>query len=150
MSDQSVNDLIMGGGAPSVKWPTPGTKVVGEIVNLTTAQQTDKETGDLKFWKDGRPKMQVVATLQTDERDPEILDDDGQRRLFVSSWRMRNAIADAIRAAGARGLEVGGKLAVQFTDTEDAGTSIPAKRYVAQYKPPAPQTVTAADLMEPF
>jgi len=135
----------MGGGAPSVKWPTPGTKVVGEIIDLATTQQTDFDTGELKFWKDGSPKMQAVVTLQTDERDPEIPDDDGKRRLFVSSWRMRNAIADAIKAAGAKDPEIGGKLAVQFTalgDTE-TGTSIPPKLYAAQYKPPALGAVTS-------
>jgi hypothetical protein len=150
VSNQSANDLIMGGGAPSVKWPAPGTKVIGEIVDTATTQQTDFKTGELKFWKDGNPKMQAVITLQTDERDPEVPDDDGKRRLFVSSWRMRDAIRDAIKTAGARHLEHGGKLAVQFTaiGDDEAGTGNPPKFYAAQYKPPAPGAVPAADLLD--
>jgi hypothetical protein len=140
----------MGGGAPSVKWPTVGTKVVGEIVETATTQQTDFDDGSPKFWKDGSPKMQAVITLQTDERDPDVPDDDGKRRLFVSSWRMRDAIRDAIKTAGARHLEHGGKLAVQYTSdgVDEAGTGNPPKIYTAQYKPPAPTAAPAADLLD--
>jgi hypothetical protein len=153
MSNQSADDLIMGGGAPSVKWPAPGTKVIGEIVETATTQQTDFDDGSPKFWKDGSPKMQAVITLQTDERDPDVPDDDGKRRLFVSSWRMRDAIRDAVTNAGARHLERGGKLAVQFTALGEGTGSIPPKLYTAQYKRPEPgaNPVTASDLLEePF
>jgi hypothetical protein len=150
---QTANDLIMGGGSPSVKFLEIGTKVVGEVVDTATGQQRDFKTGELKFWKDGNPMMQAIITLQTDQRDPEIPDDDGKRRLFVSSRRMREAIRDAVQAAGAKFIEVGGKLAVQFTERPDDGTENPPKFYAAQYKRPEPQAVSAADLIddsEPF
>jgi hypothetical protein len=70
---------------------------------------------------------------------------------------MRDAIRDAIKAAGARVLEPGGKLAVQFTafGEDEAGTGNPPKFYAAQYKRPEakPAGVSAADLIddnEPF
>jgi hypothetical protein len=151
---QTANDLIMGSGAPSAKFPTVGTKYVGEVVATDTGQQRDFKSGELKFWPDCNPMMQAIITLQTDDRDPEITDDDGRRRLFVSSRNMREAIKDAIVKAGARIIEPGGKLAVQYTgDGEAQGAGNPPKLYVAQYKRPEPQAVSASDLIddsEPF
>jgi hypothetical protein len=49
---------------------------------------------------------------------------------------MGGAIADATAAHGHK-LEVGGKLAVQFTEEKDTGKGRPAKLYAAAYEPPA-------------
>src|SRR5262245_30044715 len=150
---QTANDLIMGGGSPSAKFPTVGTKIVGEVTATDTGQQRDYKSGELKTWPDGNPMMQAIITLQTDDRDPDITDDDGRRRLFVSSRNMREAIKDAVTKANARVIEIGGKLAVQYTgDGEATGAGNPPKLYVAQYKKPEAQAVTADDLLdtEPF
>ena len=141
MSNQSANDLIMGaGGPPAAKFPTVGTIVRGEIVDTAVTQQRDFATGELKAWKnDGSPMMQAVITIQTDQRDPEIDDDNGQRRLFVSSRSMREAIRDAVRTAGGNHLEVGGKFAVQYTGDGEAERGLnPPKLYKAEYKVPEP------------
>ena len=145
---QSASDLIMGGGgAPSAKFPTVGTVIKGEIVDTAITQQRDFATGEPKFWKDGNPAMQAVVTVQTDQRDPEIDDDDGQRRLFVSSKSMREAIRDAVRAVGRSHLEVGGKLAVQYTGDGQAERGMnPPKLYAAKYEAPA----GGIDLSDPF
>ena len=145
---QSASDLIMGsGGSPSAKFPTIGTVVKGEIVDTAVTQQRDFATGDLKYWKNGDPMMQAVVTLQTDERDAEIDDDDGQRRLFVSSKSMREAIRDAVRTANASHLKVGGKLAVQYTgDGQPERGMNPPKLYAAKYEAP----INGINLSDPF
>lgn len=136
----NADDFLMGGGgAPTAKFPTPGTVVTGRITQKPTVeQQRDIKTGDNKFWSDGNPMMQLVVTVQTELRDPSIDEDDGRRRLFVKGV-MKNAIADAVRNAGARGLEVGGTLAVTYTHdgvAKQMGMSAP-KQYTATYTPAA-------------
>ncbi|MGW6420366.1 hypothetical protein [Streptomyces sp. NPDC055055] len=132
----NADDFLMGGGgAPTAKFPTPGTVVTGRITQKPTVeQQRDIKTGDNKFWSDGNPMMQLVVTVQTEQRDPAIDEDDGRRRLFVKG-AMKNVIADAVRAAGARGLEVGGTLAVTYThDGKPSGVGMsPPKQYTATY-----------------
>lgn len=143
----SADDFLMGGGgAPSAAFPSIGTTLTGRVTEKPSVeQQRDISTGEKKFWNDGNPMMQLVVTLQTEQRDPSIEDDDGRRRLFVKS-QMKNAIADAVRAAGAKGLEVGGTLTVTFTHElppKQRGFS-PMKQYAAQYVPAA-----QAELMAP-
>jgi len=132
----SADDFLMGGGgAPTAKFPTPGTAVGGRITEKPTVeQQRDISTGDKKFWSDGNPMMQLVVTVQTEERDPAIEEDDGRRRLFVKG-QMKNAVADAVRAAGGRGLEVGGILTVTYSHdgTPSQRGFNPPKQYSATY-----------------
>ena len=52
---------------------------------------------------------------------------------------MREAIRDAIRTAGGNHLEIGGKLAVQYTGDGQAERGLnPPKLYKAEYKIPEP------------
>ncbi|MEU0397970.1 hypothetical protein ABZ208_35495 [Streptomyces sp. NPDC006208] len=143
----NADDFLMGGGgAPSAAFPSIGTTVAGCITEKPTVeQQRDMSTGDKKFWNDGNPMMQLVVTVQTEQRDPSVEDDDGRRRIFVKG-AMKNAIADAVRTAGAKGLEIGGTLTVTFTHElppKQRGWS-PPKQYAAQYVPAA-----QAELMAP-
>ncbi|MFD7794366.1 hypothetical protein [Streptomyces sp. NPDC059759] len=127
--------LMGGGGAPTAKFPNPGTSVGGRITEKPTVeQQRDISTSEPKFWSDGNPMMQLVVTVQTEERDPEIEDDDGRRRLFVKG-QMKNAVADAVRAVGGRGLEVGGTLTVTYSHDGQAKQRgfNPPKQYTATY-----------------
>jgi hypothetical protein len=145
----SADDFLMGGGgAPSAKFPTPGTVVGGRITEKPTVeQQRDIKSGDKKFWGDGNPMMQLVVTVQTDQRDPEVDEDDGRRRLFVKG-QMKNAIADAVKATGARGLEVGGVLTLTYTHdgpVTQRGFNAP-KQYTATYTAAA---VTALNTPDP-
>jgi hypothetical protein len=131
-----ANSFLMGGGgAPTAKFPTPGTTVGGRITEPPQLeQQRDIKTGEKKFWSDGDPMMQLVVTVQTDERDPSLEDDDGKRRIFIKG-QMKNAVADAVRDAGAKGLEVGGTLHVRYShdgQARERGMS-PPKQYVARY-----------------
>lgn len=136
----NANDFLMGGaGAPSAKFPTVGTSHSGRITEQPTVeQQRDFTTGNPKFWDDGNPMMQLVVTIQTDERDPSIDNDNGRRRLFVKG-QLKTAIQEAVRAAGARGLEVGGHLTVTYThngEVKKTGFN-PPKLFTAQYTPAA-------------
>ncbi|MGQ4350502.1 hypothetical protein [Streptomyces sp. SAS_275] len=131
----SADDFLMGGGVPSAKFPTLGTAVSGRITERPTVeQQRDFTTGELKFWDDGKPQMQLVVTLATSERDPENPEDDGTRRLYVKG-QMKNAVASAVRSAGARGLEVGGTLTVTYArDGQKSNPRFNApKNFDAQY-----------------
>lgn len=144
----SADDFLMGGGgAPTAKFPVPQTTVGGRITERPTVeQQRDISTGDKKFWSDGNPMMQLVVTVQTDERDPQLDEDDGRRRIFVKG-QMKNAIADAVRAAGARGLEVGGTLAVTYSHDGQASQRgfNPPKQYTARYTPAATVALNTPD-----
>lgn len=132
-----VNDFLMGGGgAPSAKFPTIGTLHKGTITETAVSQQTSLE-GDPKVWPDGNPMMQAVITIQTDERDMDIDDDEGLRRLFVKG-QMQAAVREAVRASGASKLEIGGTLAVIYDsdgERKSPGHN-PPKIYRAQYVPP--------------
>ncbi len=138
MSD--IDDFIHGSrGAPSAKFPAVGTVVKGAIATKPEVSQRRDIDGNLMTWDDGNPRMQLVITLQTDERDPDVEDDVGLRRIFAPRpSNLLAAIADALKKSGAR-LEPGGTLAVKFTGEkphERKGYNA-IKEYVAQYQPPA-------------
>lgn len=130
--------LMGGGGAPAAKFETPGTTVRGKITDLQIRQQTDVRTREPLTWPSGDPKMQLLVTVQTGQRDPTIEDDDGERRIYVKGKRLTEATREAVRAVGAKGLEVGGTLAVTYVrDGTPAGPGIsPPKEYKVTYSRP--------------
>lgn len=143
----SADDFLMGGGVTSAKFPTIGTTVGGRITERPTVeQQKDFTTGEAKFWDDGKPQMQLVVTLATNEIDPANPDDDGSRRVYVKG-QMKNAVAQAVRTAGARGLEVGGILSVTYS--ADGVAKNPRfnapKNFTAHYTPAATVALNTPD-----
>ncbi|MDG4798961.1 hypothetical protein [Micromonospora sp. WMMD980] len=115
MTSIDANSLLMGGGIKSVNWKDNpvGHTVIGTITETPKVEQMKKFNSDeLDFWPSGDPKMQIIVTLQTDQRDPANADDDGKRRLHISP-RMMTCVREAILKVGAKGLEIGGRLAVQ-------------------------------------
>lgn len=141
------NDLLMGGGGPpSAKFPVLNYEVAGRITaKPTSEQQRDYDTDKPLYWEDGKPRYQIVVTLATGERDPEVSDDDGIRRLFIKG-QMKTAVAAAVKAAKANGLEEGGHLTVTYTaDGEQPNPKKkPPKHYTARYV-----TAVDAELMAP-
>ncbi len=134
--DPSVDGFLSGGGAPSAKFPEPGATIKGTIEDAVVSQQTDLD-GKPKTWDDGNPRQQLVVTLATDERDSAIDDDSGSRRVFIKG-AMLTALKDALKKAGVKSIEVGGTLAIKYTEDgtpTKVGFNAP-KLYVAQYKPP--------------
>lgn len=138
MTMTDPNAFLMGGGAASAKFPVIGTTVTGTIIREPEVmQQSDFTTGELKFWNDGRPMQQLQVVLSTSERDPADPNDDGERALYVKA-NMQKAVRDAIRAAGAPGIAVGGVLSVTYIgdgEITKRGMSAP-KLFNAAYTPP--------------
>jgi len=140
MTTDTLEGFLSGGGAPAAKFAEHGATVKGTVVSAELKQQTDPADGSVKTWQDGSPRMQVVVTLSTDERDPAIDDDDGTRRVFMKG-NMLKALKDALRQAGSKTIEPGGQIAIRYTgDGEKTNPAYSApKLYAAQYKAPEPQ-----------
>lgn len=149
MSADSANDVLFGSGVPSAKFKTIGDSVTGKIVKLDASQQTefrrDGKPGDPLTWPDGKPKMQVIVTLQTTQRDPSVEDDDGQRRVFIKGKQLTDATKAAVRAARAKRLDVGGTFTVVFVREEESDWGGSAtKFYEIEYVPPSAAAANTA------
>lgn len=135
----TANDFLLAGGTPSARFPTVGTTVAGTVVRVgDPVQQRDFDSGEPKTWDNGDPMMQLPVDVQTDQRDPDLTDDDGVRTLYIKA-QLKKAVADAVRKAKAKGLEVGGTLSVTYAsdgEVKKRGMN-PPKVYTATYTPPA-------------
>lgn len=140
----NATDFLLGGGGASAKFDHPGDTVTGTITHSEVTAQTDIQSGQPLKWDDGSTRMQLVVSLQTDQRDPSNPDDDGVRKVYVKgskkvgSKSLHDAVASAVRNAGAKGLEPGGTLTVTHTGTEPAKTRgfNDRKLYEATYAAP--------------
>ena len=142
--DPTVEEFLSGGGAPAAKFPEPGVTIKGTVEDATRSQQTDLD-GKPRYWDDGNPRYQLVITLATDERDPNIDDDTGTRRVFAKG-NMLTAVKGALKKTGAK-LEVGGTLAIKYTGDgtpTKVGFNAP-KLYIASYKAPVTSITPDAD-----
>jgi hypothetical protein len=143
-----ANDFLMGGGVKSASFPTVGTTVTGPIVRKPEVrQQTDLTTGEPKTFSNGDPMLQLVVQIGTDQRDPADPADDGVRGLYIKG-AMLAAVRAAVRAAGAKGLEVGGILTVTYTSDGTVAKRgfNPPKLYSATYQPPTSSAAADAFL----
>ena len=141
-----ANAMLMQKGAKAFAFNNIGDVCTGTVLSMNTRQQTDIETGTPQSWPDGRPKMMVVIVLQTETQDDE--NDDGQRSVFlrggnysVASGKGTSssvAVRDAVVAAGASGIEVGGRLSIGYTGQgQKSNNAFTApKLYTAKYEPP--------------
>jgi hypothetical protein len=143
MTNTTAEQFLLGGGGKSARFETIGTTVTGTIAQPPQVrQQSHMETGVPLTWDNGDPKMQLVVQLQTTERLDG--DDDGMRNLYVkgskdpSSKSLHAAVAGAVQAAGAKGLEVGATLTVQYIGDGVSKTKgfNPPKQYAAKYEAP--------------
>ena len=154
MSNEDVNKFLFEGGAKSFPFNKIGDIVRGTIESAELRQQTSLDDNKPIFWDDGKPRMQLVITLQTTEADSE--DDDGKRTVYAKGGRyeiaegegesMRDAIARSVKDAGATSIDPGDELAVGFTGLGKAkrGYSAP-KLYAASFRK-ATASVSASDL----
>lgn len=131
-------DDFFAGGTPSAKFDTPGVTIAGPVTRVgEPMQQKDFKSGAPKFWDDGKPMLQLPVDVKTDARDPEVVNDDGTRTLYIKG-NLQKAIRTAVRQAGATGLRVGGTLSVTYTGDGQAERGMnPPKLYSATYTPPA-------------
>jgi hypothetical protein len=138
----SANDVLMGGGgAPAAKFANPGDTLEGAIAappGVYQERDYDPNTpggGKPKTFPSGDPIMAVYVDVQTTHRDPSISEDDGVRRFYVEGRHLKSDVRDAIRRAGANGLEVGGRLKVTFTHREDPMDKRSRKFWDVTYTP---------------
>jgi len=142
----TAQDFLMGGGSKSAKFNTIGASVSGYIVREPEVkQQTEFGTGRPLTWDDGKPRLQLVVQIQTDERDPQDPEDDGIRSIYVKGKSLTNAVREAVRKAGAQGLEVGGWLTVTYVADGKADRGMPPKLYTASYRRPADEFFAGQD-----
>lgn len=128
------------GGAPTISFDDRagyqrGTFRGGRILRKEESQQTKMGTGELLTYADGKPRMQLILTLATNERsDPS---DNGERRLFLKG-DMGRAARVAFQAVGANDLEDGGYYYQAWTGEKppkQAGWN-PTKTYEGIYARP--------------
>lgn len=158
----TTEDFFASTGSGDFNSASAAFKNVGDIVKGTIAEdpvlidQTVFGSNDLKKDKNGNVLKQLVVTLQTEHRNWEAAlkpakdadgtpkpasADTGLRSLFVK-FKLRDAIAEALKTAGAKQLEVGGELAVAYVDNETFN-GFDVKVYKAQYKAPAKSNSSA-------
>lgn len=123
-------EAFLAGGAPTQKFPKVGFTWGGTVESWEMSQQTDMETGALKYWDDGKPRTQLIMSMQgvatgitwetNQYRQVVLPDDDGSRRLFVKGG-LQSAVAKALREAKSK-LEVGAYLEVT------RGEDLPSKK----------------------
>jgi hypothetical protein len=149
-----VNSFLFEGGAKSFPFAKIGDICRGTIESAEVRQQTSLEDNKPLFWDDGRPRNMLVITLQTNERDDE--NDTGLRAIYAKGGRfevdqgegesMRDAIARAVKDAGATSIDPGDELAVGYTGNGKAKRGYQApKLYAASFKK-ATASISAADL----
>jgi hypothetical protein len=141
VSDVNPNEWLLSAGIRSASFQNVGDSIVGFIVRQPEVQQQrDFATGEPKFWSDGNPMMQLRIVLMTEVRDPDDPEDSGERAVYIRG-NMQRAVAQAVRQAGARGLEVGGKLLIKYSGDGTASQRgfNPPKLYEARYRPPSPE-----------
>ncbi len=142
-----IDQFLLGGGGSSARFETVGDTVTGTVLSAEVKDQTDLATGAVLKWDNGDVRKQLVVRLQTTQHDDE--DDDGVRAVYVKgskkagSRSLHDAVASAVRLAGAKSLEVGGTLTVTYTGEEPSATRgfNPRKLYSASYVAPAAVSV---------
>lgn len=152
-----IDKFLFGGGGKAAKFEKLGDMVSGVVSDVSLSQQTSMEDNTPLTWADGSPRMQLVIRLQTEDRDGD--EDDGVRTIYAKGGTykvaegkgsaLKNAIADAVKKAGASTISEGGKLTVGFTglgEKTNRGYSAP-KLFTAKYEAPV-SNVATADLFD--
>lgn len=150
MTDETnPDDFLMGSGVRSAAFKVAGAKCEGKVVGREVRQQTDFDSGAPLFWDDGKPRQQLVITLQTEESEDD--DDDGLRKLYAKG-NMLSAVRSAVAKAGERSLAVGGWLTVTYTgDGEKPKKGFAPKLYDAKWDAaPFPDADPDEPSAEPF
>lgn len=140
---RSANDILMGGGgAPAWAFEAPGVRKVARITKPPQSKQEREYDprnpggGKPKFFPSGDPIMGVTVEVQTNERDPQDPDDDGKRTFYIEGKRLKEAVREAVRAAGANGLEVGGTLDVTLTHYDEPNDRKSGRNWQISYTLP--------------
>lgn len=120
MGFNDANMLLSGPKQPIAKFDAVGDSVSGVLLDAEVAPVTSP-TGEVQVDKNGNPRQQIIYTLQTEERDAEIDEDDGKRRVFAK-WAIQKAISTCLADMGLarQGLQEGGTLTITHSATQKA------------------------------
>lgn len=141
---------IMGSGSAAFSFNYRGDKIVGQILTEPKSVQQKvfgSATNELAFWPSGDPKMQVVFQVQTAWRNYEGINspdrtqpDSGVRTVYLKGKHMEKAFKDAILAAGATWLDIGGMVSVEYVgDDLQSKAGIKPKLFAVRYQAPQGQ-----------
>jgi hypothetical protein len=123
---------------PGGKFPTIGSEVAGTVTeDPAERQQTDFDSGELLYWKDGKPRMQLVVKVSTEVIDPTIDSDDGIRALYVKGDMLR-AVRQALAPYRRAEIKTGDFLAVRYVADKPlppGQRGFPQKVYEARFTP---------------
>lgn len=150
MSYDDIDDLFSGGGgAPTAKLSQPGDEVSGIIFKLERRNDTDDNDEVIMDPRTGKPKPLLVLHLITKERDPEIEDDDGCRRLWLKGnglWALQQAMRDCGPGVKPR---VGGmvRVLVESLKPNPVRSRKPIKQHEAKYWLPTTESEAQAFAM---
>lgn len=135
MGFADANKHLQSTGNPGLKFESVGDTHEGTLTDVDLQPQTNPE-GEVQKFPSGDTKMQLILTLQTDERDPKVVGDTGVRKAYLS-WRAERKLKDAYKAAGAEGLEPNAHIRITFTGEEKVpGQMGKAKLYDVEYTRP--------------
>lgn len=124
---------------PSAKLKDKGDTVKGVILKVSETSDKDFKTKKAKFWHSERKAVVFLDQVPADEKQYisafmqfvfELDTVDGVQVVFANG-RIRKAVVDAAKEAGATEFEPGGLLGIKVTDDD------PRKEFKAVYVPPA-------------
>jgi hypothetical protein len=118
----SVDDLLAGGGSKSLSFKDfkVGDSYTGVISGLRTVQVRNyDDPTKLEFWDDGKPKLQIEVTLDTDYKDATDDEDTGERRVFLFGQKL-TAAKEEMKRKGMAKLEIGSEFTITLTGTKPA------------------------------
>lgn len=132
-------------GGKAASFDRLGHTVGGTVINAEMRQARDLESGKPGYWDNGDPKENAIVTVQTQERDPSIPDDDGVRSIYIKWWGPnRIALQQEVRTKTAhlpedqRDILSGGYFAATWSGEQASQTKgfSPGKLYSYEYRPP--------------
>ncbi len=141
MLDQLNEDAQRSGGQ-WVKLHATGDTISGVLLDAEKRGKTF-EGAPVLSRKSGEQRIEYVLTIQTDERDPNIDDDDGVRKVSANE-SMQRAVFDAIKKSGGKATP-GCRIAIQVA--EAAASTTEQARYTAAIKPG--EIITVPERTEP-
>ena len=132
-----------------------GTSYTGTTTESLQRRQATEFGGDRapKFYPDGKPIYDIVATLATDYAEPDNSEDDGTRRLYFTG-QMRRALQDEVRAKSIKRFGIGTRITVELVGFKSNPKGKPTKQFNVTLAPteyiPVDQQQTQEALQESF
>lgn len=130
------DDFMGGGGGKSVPLDNVGDSVTGIVIGPPDKRPSLDDDGNPRTWPSGDIRFVWVVPIATDLRDPDDPFDEGERALWLK-WKSLEAVQKAIRAAGAKTIEVGGQITLTLVGfgPKASPKHNPPKLYSAVYVP---------------